>query len=60
MHSRWLLRAARWARNPPSAGRVKFVLAIIAACAALYAVERFVGWPDALSPERAMQRGYRP
>jgi len=60
MNSRWLLRMTRWAQNPPSAGRVKFVLAIIAVCAALYAVERYYGWPDALTPDRGVQRGYKP
>ncbi|EPX76061.1 hypothetical protein [Salipiger mucosus] len=49
----WLLRMARWARNPPSPGRVKLVLAVVGICLALFAVERWVGWPDALSPERA-------
>lgn len=47
----WLLRMRRWAQNPPSAGRVKLVLAVLAFCLALYAIERWVGWPDALSPE---------
>ncbi|PVA11728.1 hypothetical protein DC366_01870 [Pelagivirga sediminicola] len=56
----WLLRAARWARHPPSAGRVKFVLAIIAFCVLLYAIEHYFGWPDALTPEKALRRGYRP
>ncbi len=60
MNTHWLLRAARWARNPPSAGRVKFVLAIIAVCIGLYAIERFVGWPEALTPDKSLQRGYRP
>ena len=60
MNSRWLLRMTRWAQNPPSAGRVKFVLAIIMVCIALYTVEHFYGWPDALTPERLMQRGYKP
>ncbi len=60
MTSHWLLRAVRWARNPPSAGRVKFVLAVIAACAALYAVEQTYGWPEALTPEKALRRSYQP
>lgn len=51
MNVHWLLRAARWARNPPSAGRVKLVLGVIAACLVLLAIERFIGWPDALSFE---------
>jgi hypothetical protein len=60
MNTHWLLRAARWARNPPSAARVKFVLAIIVVCIGLYAVERLVGWPEALTPDKSLQRGYRP
>lgn len=49
----WLVRAARWARHPPSAGRVKLVLAVIAVVLAIGAVERFVGWPAwmTLEPE---------
>jgi hypothetical protein len=46
MNPRWLFRAARWARNPPSAARVKLVLAIIALCVAIFALERYVAWPD--------------
>ena len=59
MNMHWLFRMARWAQNPPSAGRVKLVLAIIVACLALYAIEYYVGWPDALSPEPA-GRWWRP
>ncbi|RKF15181.1 hypothetical protein D6850_10100 [Roseovarius spongiae] len=59
MNSRWLVRMARWAHNPPSAERVKFVLAIIAVCIALAAYEHFFGWPEALTPERSLQRGYK-
>ncbi|MDU8911529.1 hypothetical protein [Aestuariicoccus sp. MJ-SS9] len=44
-----LLRMSRWARHPPSPRKVKLVLAIVAACLALYAVERWIGWPEALS-----------
>lgn len=44
-----LLRMAKWARNPPSPARVKLVLAVVALCAGLYLVERYVGWPEALS-----------
>ena len=50
--TRWMLRMAKWARNPPSAKMVKLVLGIIVVCAILYAVERFVGWPDFLTQER--------
>ncbi len=48
----WMLRMKRWAQNPPSWGRVKFVLAIVAICLALVAVERVFGWPDWLTPDR--------
>lgn len=51
MYLAWLVRASRWARNPPSMGRVKLVLAIIAVCALLFLVERYVGWPEALTVE---------
>lgn len=51
MYLTWLIRAKRWARNPPSAGRVKLVLAIVAVCAALFVIERYIGWPEALTLE---------
>jgi hypothetical protein len=47
----WLLRMAQWARNPPSPKRVKLVLAVIACCIAIYAIETWVGWPDWMSLE---------
>ncbi|MDJ0628240.1 MAG: hypothetical protein QNJ44_08250 [Rhodobacter sp.] len=48
----WFVRMTRWVRNPPSMGRVKMVLAIVAACLVLYGLERMFGWPDWLTPER--------
>ena len=53
MNPLWFLRAKRWAQNPPSPGRIKLVLAVIAVCMALFAVERLMGWPDWLTPNRA-------
>jgi len=47
----WLLRMRRWVQHPPSRGRVKLVLAVVAICLALYAIERWIGWPDALYVE---------
>lgn len=44
-----LLRMARWARNPPSPGRTKFILAIATACLAIFIVETWIGWPDWMS-----------
>lgn len=46
----WLLRMQRWVRRPPSERAVRFVLAILAICAALFAVELIWGWPEALTP----------
>lgn len=51
MNLNQFLRMSRWARNPPSAKRVKLVFAVIAICAALFAVERFIGWPAWLTPQ---------
>ncbi|MEJ6398222.1 hypothetical protein [Yoonia sp. 208BN28-4] len=39
----WLLRAKRWAQNPPSAKMVMLVIGIIAFCLALYGLEYFYG-----------------
>jgi len=48
----WLLRMARWARNPPSSRQVIFVLAIIAVCLAIWAVEEIFGFPWDVTPVR--------
>ncbi|MEP5152043.1 hypothetical protein [Planktotalea sp.] len=50
INPRHFLRMAKWAHRPPSEKRVKFVIMIILICAALFLVERYVGWPDALKP----------
>ncbi|MBU2958844.1 hypothetical protein Q4511_13920 [Paracoccus sp. 1_MG-2023] len=42
----WLIRAARWARRPPSAKMVKLVFGIIAAGLLLLALEKMGLWPD--------------
>lgn len=52
MNPMWLVRMARWARNPPSPGRVKLVFAVIALCLAIFGYEWMFGWPDALVPQR--------
>lgn len=48
---RYFLRMARWARKPPSAGRVKLVFGVILLCVALFAVEHLIGWPAWLTPD---------
>lgn len=55
----WLVRMRQWAQNPPSMGRVILVLAVIAICLGLYAIERVWGWPDWLTVE-PVGRGFRP
>lgn len=50
MNPMWFLRAKRWAQNPPSMKKVLFVAGIIVFCLAVFAFERFFGWPDALTP----------
>jgi len=52
MNPLWFLRMARWARHPPSAGRVKLVLAVLLICIALFGIDYFFGWPDWLTPNR--------
>lgn len=49
MNPIWLVRMAQWARNPPSWGRVKLVVAVVLLCFALYGVELLWGWPDWLT-----------
>jgi hypothetical protein len=48
----WLLRASRWARKPPSEGRVKLVFGVIALCLLIVGYERLFGWPDWLTVNR--------
>ena len=52
----WLLRMARWVRHPPSPRRVTLVLAVVAACLALWAVERWVTGPWSFDPVRVPTR----
>jgi len=53
----WFLRASRWARNPPSAARVKLVFAVIALALLLFAIERWIGWPEWLSVNPPLRTG---
>jgi hypothetical protein len=45
----WLLRAKRWAQNPPSEDRVKLVFGVIAICFMIVAYEWAFGWPEWLA-----------
>ena len=48
----WLMRMATWARNPPSPGRVKAVLAIFAVCLLIVGIEALGWWPDWATAQR--------
>lgn len=50
--TRLLIRLVEWFRNPPSPARIKLILAVVALCLILVAIERFIGWPDWLTAER--------
>ncbi len=54
----WLLRASRWARNPPSRNRVLLVLAIIAIGLALLGLEKAGLWPDWATLPANNRRGF--
>lgn len=56
MNQRWLLRMARWAHNPPSAGRVKLVLGVVAVALALVGLEYVFGCPEWLQLNRPIGR----
>ncbi|WP_164512218.1 hypothetical protein [Oceaniglobus ichthyenteri] len=57
MNIHWIMRMARWARNPPSAKMVKIVVGVVALCVLLVVIERTLGWPDALTADRLPIRG---
>ncbi len=52
----WLMRMSRWARHPPSPGRVALVFAVIALCVVIYGIDRVWGWPAWLTPDSGKLR----
>ncbi|WP_295044241.1 hypothetical protein [uncultured Paracoccus sp.] len=42
----WLLRASKWARNPPSARTVRLILLVLAVALAIAGLEWLNLWPD--------------
>ncbi|MEM7238558.1 MAG: hypothetical protein AAF501_12150 [Pseudomonadota bacterium] len=52
----WLMRAAMWARNPPSPGRVKLIFGLIAVLLCIAGIEALGFWPDVLTLERHPRR----
>lgn len=51
MDPAWLLRMARWVRNPPSPKKAMLIFGVIAACLLIFGFEYFFGWPEALTVE---------
>lgn len=49
---RHLLRMKRLAQNPPSMTKVWIVLGAVVLCLILFAIERWIGWPEGLSTGR--------
>ena len=49
---RLLLHMAQWARRPPSRRWLVTAAIVVAVSLSIAAIERFVGWPDALTVER--------
>lgn len=47
----WLLKMKRWSQNPPSKQRIMVFLAVITICVGIVLIEKFIGWPDALTVE---------
>jgi hypothetical protein len=37
---------SKWVRNPPSAGRLKLIAAVIAVCVAIVVLDHYGFWPD--------------
>ena len=52
MNPIWLLRMSKWARNPPSAKRVKLVFGIIVLALVIVGIEWMGWWPDWATAER--------
>ena len=52
MNPQWLFRMSRWARNPPSMGRVKLVFGAILVAALIWGIDWLGYWPDWARAER--------
>jgi hypothetical protein len=52
MNLHWFLRMSKWVRNPPSAGRVKLVFAVVAICVLIVGLEAMGWWPEWATTEK--------
>jgi hypothetical protein len=53
---RLMMRLALLFRRPPSRRRAWIILVVLAVSAVLVGIERLVGWPDWLTPDRGTIR----
>lgn len=51
MYSNWLLRAVRWAKNPPSPRKVRMALIMLIVLLTIAYLEHVFGWPEFLTVE---------
>jgi hypothetical protein len=51
--TRILIRLAQWHRNPPPRRTIVIILVVLGLALLLVAIERFVGWPDWATTDRA-------
>lgn len=51
-----LVRMSRWARNPPSAWRVKLVFGAVALALLIFGIEWMGWWPDWATADPARRR----
>ena len=57
MNMAWLLRMARWARHPPSIGRVILIFSVVVICLLIAGAEWLGLFPDwGVEPGRRMPR----
>lgn len=49
MDPRYLLRLSNAARRKHSPTKIKIMLGVAALCVTIWAIERYVGWPEALT-----------
>jgi len=57
MNLMWLVRAKRWAKNPPSTQRIKLVFGVVLLCLVLVGIEKFIGVPEWMQLERSGRNG---
>ncbi|MEP2921183.1 hypothetical protein [Sulfitobacter sp.] len=56
LNPRHLMRAKRWAQNPPSFKRLILLAAVIAIALVIFGLEHFGFWPDWATAERLPRR----